>query len=257
MCGEETVLVRTELTPGHRFGKIRSHHEACRQQTWPRCTWSRPKAATDYSLPWKYYPLLSLLAIIDYCFCQISYMQLCLCMCETPKWFDISSTLGLLLKFSFGILAWHRHLILPRRKASPERSIKRELRNVHSLCCMFFWMYDDSNQWCRKGYFRVTSSVTKVVMALSTYIPKEDTISSMLSTLQAHIILGSHEGGLHRQVTRSVTQRCASVATSWGGLPEAAPGHSSGQLSLFYFNIFIWLSCLLISLLVSLQAAVQ
>lgn len=41
----------------------------------------------------------------------------------------------------------------------------------------------------------------------------------------------------------SVIQQCAPLALSQGGLPEAAPGHSLGQLSLFNFNISIQLSC--------------
>lgn len=46
-------------------------------------------------------------------------------------------------------------------------------------------------------------------------------------------------------------------AISQGGLPGAAPGHSPGQPSLFYFNISIQLSCNLISFLGGLQGAIQ
>lgn len=44
-------------------------------------------------------------------------------------------------------------------------------------------------------------------------------------------ILGSRE-----EVTHCVTQWCAPLAVSPGGLPGAAPGQSPGQLSIFYFN---------------------
>ena len=59
-------------------------------------------------------------------------------------------------------------------------------------------------------------------MALSIYSPKEETIFSMLNTLQAHsrfirTILGSHEEGPHGQVTYSVTQQCAPLAVSHVG----------------------------------------
>lgn len=137
------------------------------------------------------------------------------------------------------------------------------LRKVHSLHCTFFLMRNESNRWWGKGsHFRVTSPSRKVDVALSIYIPKEETIFSMLNTLQAHsrfihTILGSREEGPHGQVTHSVSQQCAPLAISQGGLLGSAPGHSPGQLSLFCFNISIQLSCHLILLLDGLQAAIQ
>lgn len=63
------------------------------------------------------------------------------------------------------------------------------------------------------------SPVGEVDVALSMYIPTEETILSILSTLQAHsrfihTILGSGEGGPHGWVTHTVTQQCALLATS-------------------------------------------
>lgn len=124
---------------------------------------------------------------------------------------------------------------LPLRNATdPLHCVKKKVHSLHSI---FFFMFNVRTCSGGRGHCRVTSSDRKVSMAPSIHTAKVETVSSLLSTLQAHsrfthAILGSCEGG---PVGRSPT------VSSWGVHcwqhhrvgPRGSPRAFTGQQRLF------------------------